>query len=273
MALVSISQALKSMGSSAGAGRDGDGDGDASSAGAVQGVEAAAHSGGLALSARQLLRIARRAEASVPAEGDEMAMAQLLAVVDGVRRSVVAGLMSPALSMELEQRINEAMPAAEGGQAADGIMTHELAKAMSRESARDVTIELDETARSLVIGRAQLPLSVPSRPELVPEITFTDNAAHLRMLESMALDLASGERALLLIGSQGTGKNKLADRLLQLSRREREYMQLHRDTTVQSLTVEPTLVDGSIQWRPSPLVEAVTNGHVLVLDEADKAVS
>ena len=93
-----------------------------------------------------------------------MAMAQLLAVVDGVRRSVVAGLMSPALSMELEQRINEAMPAAEGGQAADGIMADELAKAMSRESARDVTIELDETARSLVIGRAQLPLSVPSRP-------------------------------------------------------------------------------------------------------------
>lgn len=48
-------------------------------------------------------------------------------------------------------------------------------------------------------------------------------------------------------GNQGTGKNKLADRLLQLLRREREYMQLHRDSTVQSLTVEATLVGGAIK--------------------------
>lgn len=51
------------------------------------------------------------------------------------------------------------------------------------------------------------------------------------------------------------GKNKLADQLLCLLRCEREYVrpiltrehlskvQLHRDTTVQSLTVSPTLED------------------------------
>ena len=89
--------------------------------------------------------------------------------------------------------------------------------------------------------------------------------------QDMAADLAAGERALLLIGNQGTGKNKLADRLLQLMRREREYMQLHRDSTVQSLTVEATLVGGEIQWRDSPLVQALRHGRVLVLDEADKA--
>ena len=38
---------------------------------------------------------------------------------------------------------------------------------------------------------------------------------------------------LLLIGNQGVGKNKLADRFLELINRPREYLQLHRDSTVQ----------------------------------------
>ncbi len=45
--------------------------------------------------------------------------------------------------------------------------------------------------------------------------------------------IEQGERFMLLIGNQGVGKNKLADRLLQLLNMEREYIQLHRDTTVQ----------------------------------------
>ena len=62
-----------------------------------------------------------------------------------------------------------------------------------------------------------------------------------------AADLAAGERALLLIGNQGTGKNKLADRLLQLWRREREYMQLHRDTTVRALTATGGNVNAAVE--------------------------
>eukprot|EP00972_Heterocapsa_arctica_P050029 7357159-Heterocapsa_arctica.AAC.1 len=49
----------------------------------------------------------------------------------------------------------------------------------------------------------------------------------------MLLDWSFGHH-LLLIGNQGVGKNKLADRLLGLLRCEREYVQLHRDTTAQS---------------------------------------
>ena len=96
-----------------------------------------------------------------------------------------------------------------------------------------------------------------------------------------------------LLCVQGTGKNKLADRLLQLLQMEREYVQLHRDTTVQSLTVTPTLEDGVIVWDDSPLVKAARyvptrcmlahavvsrwlggvnrTGRVLMVDEADKA--
>ena len=64
----------------------------------------------------------------------------------------------------------------------------------------------------------------------------------------------------------GTGKNKLVDRFLHLMKWEREYMQLHRDTTVQSLTVTPTLNEGVVSFEDSPIVKAVKYGRVLVLD-------
>ena len=41
------------------------------------------------------------------------------------------------------------------------------------------------------------------------------------------LEIGRGEKVLLL-GEQGVGKNKLADKLLSLLKAEREYVQLHR---------------------------------------------
>ena len=67
------------------------------------------------------------------------------------------------------------------------------------------------------------------------------------------------------------GKNKLADRFLELLQREREYIQLHRDTTIQQLTASPALKDGKLEYEDSPLVKACLAGHVLIIDEADKA--
>lgn len=60
-------------------------------------------------------------------------------------------------------------------------------------------------------------------------------------------------------------------RFLQLLNKPREYIQLHRDTTVQSLTTQPTIKDGVLVHEDSPLVRAVSQGHILVVDEADKA--
>jgi MoxR-like ATPase len=65
----------------------------------------------------------------------------------------------------------------------------------------------------------------------------------LRIFAHCFLKKKVGEKYLLLIGNQGVGKNKISDRLLQLLRLEREYMQLHRDTTVQALTLSPSLVE------------------------------
>lgn len=44
-----------------------------------------------------------------------------------------------------------------------------------------------------------------------------------------------------------------------------------RDTTVQTLTVQPTVVQGVVRYEDSPLVKAAKLGRVLVVDEADKA--
>ncbi len=76
---------------------------------------------------------------------------------------------------------------------------------------------------------------------------------------------------MLLIGNQGCGKNKLVDMFCQLLLLPREYMQLHRDTTVSSLLQTPVLTAGAIAHVPSPLAVAAVSGRVCVVDEADKA--
>eukprot|EP00736_Rhodelphis_marinus_P009306 Rmarinus@m.17489 len=111
----------------------------------------------------------------------------------------------------------------------------------------------------------------PTAPELVPWGEFYDVPHHVECMRELVQDMSRGEHALMLIGNQGTGKNKVTDRLLELLGREREYMQLHRDSTVQSLTLAPTVTDGAVVWDDSALVRACKHGRVLVVDEADKA--
>ncbi|KOC69518.1 Uncharacterized protein KIAA0564 [Habropoda laboriosa] len=104
----------------------------------------------------------------------------------------------------------------------------------------------------------------------VPDVLFYDVPQHVALLENLLQDFTLRQN-LLLVGNQGVGKNKIVDRLLQLLNRPREYIQLHRDTTVQTLTLQPMVRDGKVVYEDSPLVQAVKLGHVLVVDEADKA--
>ncbi|CDW54563.1 AAA 5 domain containing protein [Trichuris trichiura] len=139
----------------------------------------------------------------------------------------------------------------------------------------------------LQIGNARIQLEPSSDHALIPDIVFYDSPQHVRIMEDMLKDYILGEH-LLLMGNQGVGKNKIADRFLQLLGKPRQYIQLHRDTTVQSLTVQTTVQDGVLHFEDSPLVfaacfasrlhwvklfqvKAAKYGHVLVVDEADKA--
>merc|ERR1712013_117303 len=108
-------------------------------------------------------------------------------------------------------------------------------------------------------------------PEILAMFRFHEmRAQNLAVMEAMLQDFLLGEH-LLLVGNQGTGKNKLVDRLLHLLNKPREYIQLNRDTTVQTLTLQPTVREGVIVYDDSPLVQAAKSGNILVVDEADKA--
>lgn len=125
----------------------------------------------------------------------------------------------------------------------------------------------------LTIGSVRCEVTEPNEPGLVPSnFVFVEIPQHTRVLESMLADFLLGEH-ILLIGNQGVGKNKLCDRLLELMQREREYVQLHRDTTVQQMTLTPALRAGRVVWEDSPLVRAMSHGRILVVDEADKAAA
>ncbi|GBM19809.1 von Willebrand factor A domain-containing protein 8 [Araneus ventricosus] len=124
---------------------------------------------------------------------------------------------------------------------------------------------------TLHIGNTSASIYQPDSSKVkVPQIEFYNNFEHVSVMEAMLQDFLLGEH-LLLVGNQGVGKNKITDRFLQLLNRPREYIQLHRDTTVQSLTQQPTVRDGRIVYEDSPLLKAVQYGRVLVVDEADKA--
>lgn len=45
------------------------------------------------------------------------------------------------------------------------------------------------------------------------------------------------------------------------------YVASCRDSTIQSLTLSPTLRGGMVVWEDSPLVRAVKFGRTLVVDE------
>ncbi|KAI8064375.1 AAA domain-containing protein [Gongronella butleri] len=141
------------------------------------------------------------------------------------------------------------------------------------EDAEKVTIELlpsREKPETLRIGNIEEPVLVGGDPMLIPNVVFHENPAHNEILMEMLKDYQLGEH-LLLIGNQGVGKNKLADYFLQLLQLPRHYIQLHRDSTVQSLTTTPAIREGVLHFEDSALVKAVRDGTILVVDEADKA--
>lgn len=134
----------------------------------------------------------------------------------------------------------------------------------------DENVRISTANGILKIGQTTVEQFKTTAVTKIPDILFFDVPQHVSLLERLLQDFLLGNH-LLLVGNQGVGKNKLADRLLQLMNRPREYIQLHRDTTVQTLTTQPTVKNGVVVYEDSPLVKAVRSGHVLVVDEADKA--
>ncbi|KAF7762262.1 hypothetical protein Agabi119p4_8855 [Agaricus bisporus var. burnettii] len=100
---------------------------------------------------------------------------------------------------------------------------------------------------------------------------FYDNSLQTGLMRDLAIDLELLKEHVVLLGNQGVGKNKIVDRLCQLLCRPREYIQLHRDTTVNQLMFTTTLEGGVINYTDSPPLRAVKYGRFIIIDEADKA--
>ncbi|KAE8186016.1 hypothetical protein CF336_g7160, partial [Tilletia laevis] len=112
----------------------------------------------------------------------------------------------------------------------------------------------------------------PDGLELIPNLpNFYSNTAQNLLLLQIAEDLQILREPILCLGPQGSGKNRTVDEALRLVNRPREYIQLHRDTTVASLLQHIHLEGGKLSYVDSPLVRAIRTGRVLVVDEADKA--
>ncbi|KAI0372412.1 hypothetical protein BV20DRAFT_939833 [Pilatotrama ljubarskyi] len=114
------------------------------------------------------------------------------------------------------------------------------------------------------------PAQDPEGVSHVPHMDhFYDNSLQTGLMRDLAIDLEVLGEHLVLLGNQGVGKNKVVDRYL--LGRPREYIQLHRDTTVNQLMFQTVLENGVIRYTDSPLLRAITLGRVIIIDEADKA--
>ena len=131
--------------------------------------------------------------------------------------------------------------------------------------------EILVTDKAVVIGDFEMQRAKATRKEMVPSPAFFDIPSHIDAIRDLLREWMTGERSFLMLGNQGVGKNMIVDRLCQAANFEREYIQLHRDSTIGQLTMNPSIQDGRIVWEDSPLVRAVSRGSCLVIDEADKA--
>ncbi|XP_057642158.1 von Willebrand factor A domain-containing protein 8 isoform X2 [Chionomys nivalis] len=196
------------------------------------------------LSTRQLLRIARRLS-QYPNEN----------LHDAITKACLSRFLPSLARSALEKNLADAAIEISAG--------HSLEPELENYKCEIVS-------GSLRIGAVSAPVYNAQEKMKVPDVLFYDNVQHMIVMEDMLKDFVLGEH-LLLVGNQGVGKNKIMDRFLHLLNRPREYIQLHRDTTVQTLTLQPSVKDGLIVYEDSPLVKAVKMGHILVVDEADKA--
>lgn len=173
------------------------------------------------------------------------------------------------LRPQTQERVNEMLAAAMRSASAGAVRRlRRPGLEASSDCERALAVEADGGV--LRIGDVSCEVRSPASLELVPDVEFVYTPQHVIALQQMLLDWSLGHH-LLLVGNQGTGKNKLTDRLLQLLRCEREYVQLHRDTTVQSLLLAQSLEAGVVLREDTAVVRAVRHGRCLVVDEADKA--
>mmetsp|Transcript_2532 Transcript_2532/g.7143 ORF Transcript_2532/g.7143 Transcript_2532/m.7143 type:complete len:339 (-) Transcript_2532:5581-6597(-) len=166
--------------------------------------------GDLHLTTRGLLRCAKHADGGNAA-----------AVTDAVRRELAGkrGTLSPSASAALDATLRTVgLPQLPDVACANPVHMGSGAQAKAQDNERAL---LDKDPASglarLTLGDVRVQgITSPARPELVPSaFIFHDSPAHLHVMQRMLRDWLARNH-MLLIGSQGVGKNKITDRMLQL---------------------------------------------------------
>ncbi|KAJ3062151.1 von Willebrand factor A domain-containing protein 8, partial [Podochytrium sp. JEL0797] len=216
------------------------------------GLSSASH-----LSTRQLIRIAARVSATGCKPGD---------LYSAIWSECLTTFLPSLVRKSVEDLLNDV-----GIEKAMAMESLEITKTDTHVSFGTATVPIFPIPLHDAHSRSLIPTSTtgPSSTTTINTGFFT-NPQQTLLLRNMAIDYTLNEH-LLLIGNQGVGKNKITDRFLELIQRPREYMQLHRDTTVGALTATPSVEAGRIVMQDSPLLRAVKAGRVVVVDEADKA--
>ncbi|KAF8056895.1 AAA domain-containing protein, partial [Lyophyllum atratum] len=208
------------------------------------------------LGTRSLVRIARRL-AVFPGEDD-------LNLI--VSRSLLAEFLPAMERMNLDTLLAEAHID----------LKTPLYNANPVVQGRTLTFPASNTTGESVL-QTSIPLFDPSQDvegvaSYVPHMDhFYDNSLQTGLMRDLAIDLELLGEHVVLLGNQGVGKNKIVDRLCQLLGRPREYIQLHRDTTVNQLMFTTSLEGGVLRYTDSPLLRAINFGRMIIIDEADKA--
>lgn len=162
--------------------------------------------GSATLSPRQLLRVARRTEAR-PED------------LRGILDRTCLGALLPEPYRESFRNTLDSVVAALGSNVAAASSASSISSAAARISivpapASSSTATTPTTGgasteqQTLTIGDVTFAVGKPAAPELVPDTFFVDIPSHTALMHEMAKDLALGESHMLLIGPQGTGKNK-----------------------------------------------------------------
>ncbi|KAI9056427.1 hypothetical protein FKP32DRAFT_1599153 [Trametes sanguinea] len=208
------------------------------------------------LGTRSLIRIARRV-AKFPSDDDLHTL---------LSRALLAEFLPATEAMNLQNIFEECginkrtPPYYPPPELRDGELYFPPATGPQTSGARPTVIPLFNTAQD------------PNGASHVPHMDhFYDNSLQTGLMRDLAIDFEVLGEHLVLLGNQGVGKNKVVDRLCQLLGRPREYIQLHRDTTVNQLMFQTVLENGVIKYTDSPLLRAIKLGRVIIIDEADKA--
>ena len=136
-------------------------------------------------------------------------------------QALLVRFLSGAASAQFDAAMEDA---GIGPAAASGKNSKKILKFMKMDKpvkTQDRTITVNHDTNEVTIGDITVPRRRCELPELVPQPLFHANASHLQVLELLLLSYKASyetdEKAVLLIGNQGVGKNKLVDRLLQVS--------------------------------------------------------